>query len=1030
MRRASLKGRFTIAAVIAALLSSVVPAVGVPVPIQDDNRKIDLINLAHTVEVRVTAGPAGVLIEWRTSDERDSLGFNLCRQQGSVRTQINPSIIAAASLTPGLPMSIESGRQYRWFDPEGDLNARYYLEQIDFSGASTINGPFAPVWSEAILKTTQQAKLLTEVAEQAPPATQTGGPSGSLDPATPLLGPIADQWVIAAQPGLKIGVKTDGWYRVTQPEMVAVGFDVSGNARNLRLFVDGTEVPMVVVVSSSNGALNGNDYIEFYGTGADTPTTDTHVFYLINGSQPGLRMSLSGSLHPDSTPTPTPVEPLKPAAVTATPDASRISSGGWFSGMTDSLIAETVRSKETQQVVEQANQAAVPYLRNNEIVLPPQVQNYPEPPVTNANVVKSVSETPINSAAKPPVAAVPARSSPGTMIRSRSKRSRSRGRRRRVRRAHRPQRNHSLSIASSSTGYLYDVAIKERRVYFSSLLNGSAENFFGGSLVPSPATRTLKVAGLQTDSLGTATLRVGLQGTSSQTHQVNVLLNEVMLGTLNYSLQQFREGTFNVPISLLREGDNVIKFVVTSGSSDFSLFSYAQLTYPRIYRAEGDQLAFALRSSQSATIDGFTTPSLRVLDISNPASVQEVRPIIQSSGGGFSVTVPALGAQAKGSRTLLAQPSDLVLHPASIIFNQPSTLNQPSTSNPQNAADLLIITHKNFLSLPNLATLVAQRQAQGFTVKVVDVEDLFDEFSYGAHTPQAITDFLLRARTNWTKAPKYLLLLGTGTFDPRNYSGGSKPDLVPTKLVDTVFLETGSDDSLADFDNDGIAEIPVGRLPAATVAEANLMLAKIINFSPANVPQSAVMVADTQGTYFFNFEQADNDLIPLLTPNMQANVQKIYRNQQPSDDAARALIKSAINSGAALVNYSGHGNVDVWTGAPIFSASDALALNNGNRLPLVVVMDCLNGYFVAPTIDCLSEALLKAPNGGAVASFSSSGLTIPIGQHAMGQQLFNLLYSGAPMALGDATRQAKAATTDIDVRRTWILFGDPTMKIR
>jgi hypothetical protein len=48
----------------------------------------------------------------------------------------------------------------------------------------------------------------------------------------------------------------------------------------------------------------------------------------------------------------------------------------------------------------------------------------------------------------------------------------------------------------------------------------------------------------------------------------------------------------------------------------------------------------------------------------------------------------------------------------------------------------------------------------------------------------------------------------------------------------------------------------------------------------------------------------------------------------------------------------------------------------------------------------------------------------------MGQQLFQLLYSGASMTLGDATRQAKLATNDIDVRRTWILFGDPTMKIR
>ena len=286
------------------------------------------------------------------------------------------------------------------------------------------------------------------------------------------------------------------------------------------------------------------------------------------------------------------------------------------------------------------------------------------------------------------------------------------------------------------------------------------------------------------------------------------------------------------------------------------------------------------------------------------------------------------------------------------------------------------------------------------------------------------------ARATWVKAPRYLLLVGDASYDPRNYEGGGNFDLVPTKLIDTLFMETGSDDTLTDFDGDGIPEIPAGRLPVRTVAEANLVLSKIVNFSPSNVPQSALMVADTQGSYFFNFEQANEQLIPLLPANMQANVQKVYRAQQPSDAAARASIIAGFNQGAALVNYSGHGNVDVWTGAPIFNTADAMALTNGNKLPLVIVMDCLNGYFIAPPIDCLSEALMKAPNGGAVASFSSSGLTIPTGQHEMGQQLVNLLYNGSPIAIGDATRQAKAATTDIDVRRTWILFGDPTMKIR
>jgi hypothetical protein len=48
----------------------------------------------------------------------------------------------------------------------------------------------------------------------------------------------------------------------------------------------------------------------------------------------------------------------------------------------------------------------------------------------------------------------------------------------------------------------------------------------------------------------------------------------------------------------------------------------------------------------------------------------------------------------------------------------------------------------------------------------------------------------------------------------------------------------------------------------------------------------------------------------------------------------------------------------------------------------------------------------------------------------MGQQMFQLLYQGSSIPIGDASRQAKSATGDLDVRRTWILFGDPTLKIR
>ena len=219
----------------------------------------------------------------------------------------------------------------------------------------------------------------------------------------------------------------------------------------------------------------------------------------------------------------------------------------------------------------------------------------------------------------------------------------------------------------------------------------------------------------------------------------------------------------------------------------------------------------------------------------------------------------------------------------------------------------------------------------------------------------------------------------------------------------------------------------MGRLPVRTVAEANKVLEKIVNFSPSNVPQAAMLVADDPTNYFFNFETANDQVQAMLPSSM--TVQRVnVRLDGPTQ--AKANVIAGFNQGRELVNYSGHGNVNVWSSSSIFFSQDATALTNGNKLSFVVVMDCLNGYFQDPSLLSLSEALLEAPNGGAVAVFSSSGLTFPDGQHEMSAQLYALIYGTQPIALGDAIKIAKNSTSDLDVRKTWILFGDPSIKIR
>jgi hypothetical protein len=157
-------------------------------------------------------------------------------------------------------------------------------------------------------------------------------------------------------------------------------------------------------------------------------------------------------------------------------------------------------------------------------------------------------------------------------------------------------------------------------------------------------------------------------------------------------------------------------------------------------------------------------------------------------------------------------------------------------------------------------------------------------------------------------------------------------------------------------------------------------------------------------------------------------VQKIFRNDFASDADARSTLITSLNQGSLLVNYVGHGSVEVMRG--MFSSDDARSLTNGSRLPFIVSMTCLNGFFHDVYTESLAEALLKAEQGGAVAVWASSALTEPGQQAVMDRELMRLLFNGGSLTLGEAANKAKTTITDPDIRRTWILFGDPTTRLR
>jgi hypothetical protein len=104
-------------------------------------------------------------------------------------------------------------------------------------------------------------------------------------------------------------------------------------------------------------------------------------------------------------------------------------------------------------------------------------------------------------------------------------------------------------------------------------------------------------------------------------------------------------------------------------------------------------------------------------------------------------------------------------------------------------------------------------------------------------------------------------------------------------------------------------------------------------------------------------------------------------------------------------------------------------MTNSQKLAVFIMMTCLNGYFDDPALESLAESVLKGPGGG-VAAWASSAQCSPEGQESMNAELYRQLFGGATVTLGEATMRAKPGVLDADVRRSWILFGDPAMRLK
>jgi Peptidase family C25/Propeptide_C25 len=562
------------------------------------------------------------------------------------------------------------------------------------------------------------------------------------------------------------------------------------------------------------------------------------------------------------------------------------------------------------------------------------------------------------------------------------------------------------------------------RYYMSGLLEAPDLWLWDSFVSGAPSKRfPFALSGLAASS-EPAVLSVWLQGASdfesSPDHHVRLSVNGSFVAEGSWDGKTARRVEALLYPGLLHEGENSLEIenaADTPAAYSMVYLDRFSLEYPRALAAEAGRFEATFASAGSATVAGLGAASL-VLDTTDGRP----RWVVGSAAGPAGLTL----ATEPGHRYLAVSPQAL-RRPA---IRWPSTGSDLRSAH--NQADYLLIAPRELL--PAAAPLLQLREEQGLKTRAVRLEEVYDAFGYGEKSPEAIRDFIAHAYHRWAPpSPRYVLLLGDATFDPKDYARTGVKDHLPVFLFKSTWLWTASDPAYASVNGeDGLPDLAIGRLPAASLEQAERLVHKLVAFERTGFDPSApaVLVADNADKAG-DFEADADDIAS--GPLASYPTEKIYLGRLGTAPT-RSAILGAFDRGASLMSYVGHGGIDVWASERVLFSEDLPKLSPQARQPLLFTMNCLNGYFFAPAFDSLAEALVKAEDKGAIAAVSPSGLSLDSAAHLYHKALVAQIASGRHARLGDAILAAQSDYTDTgafpELLRVYNLLGDPAMSLR
>lgn len=389
-------------------------------------------------------------------------------------------------------------------------------------------------------------------------------------------------------------------------------------------------------------------------------------------------------------------------------------------------------------------------------------------------------------------------------------------------------------------------------------------------------------------------------------------------------------------------------------------------------------------------------------------------------------------------------------------------------------ADFLIVTHPSFV---DQATRLANLHIEdGLTVHVVTTDQIYNEYSSGMLDPTAIRSFgkmfYDRAASDPLLMPKYLLLFGDGTFDPKNrvpknnnyvptYQVLNSEDHIKAMVTDDYY---GLYDPNESIDQSDLLDIGVGRLLISDNTIAKQQVDKIEHYmkngssiytsSSANCCGTSsststfgdwrlknIMIADDEENNWFLVQDCEPNSTYLKTNYPEINGDKIYLDAYVQTTTAGGqrypdvnnAITDRIERGALVVQYVGHGGEVGVAEERVITVPQIQDWSNINTMNLMMTATCEFTKYDDPSRVSAGEWASLNPNGGSIALMTTTRSVYFNVNTTTGKKFYENVYlrdaNHKGLSFGEILKNTKNAVGSSDNKRSFTLIGDPALRI-